>query len=160
MNMQRVSPKVKYLWLIKNGFVLLVLTAAEVAGLVACREEEGFLPVAVTSGVLWLVLAVLLLLWPGLRYRRYTYGYDDKRLCLRQGVIFHNQVVAPVCQIQDLHLVEGPLMRLLGLGSVTVSTAGSSFQVTGLSKETAHRLVEELESRLRARVEENGHEEI
>ncbi len=160
MKMQTVSPKAKTMWLVRNVIWLLVLSVSFAIGLLVVSGSDNFLPIAIILGICWLAIAILLLIWPGLTYRRYTYGYDEKRFILQSGVIFKHQITAPVCQIQDLHFYEGPVMRLFGLGKVMLATGGSNFDLAGLEKQTALALIEDMESKLRARIEVQGHEEI
>ncbi len=160
MSLKSISKKAKALWIIRNLIVLAVLTAGQLIALLLCADEEAFPLVAAIVGVSWLILAALLLIWPSLTYKNYAYGYDDKRLVLRYGVIFKHQITAPLCQVQDLHFFEGPIMRLFGLGKIIFSTGGSNFDLAGLDKTEALAIIEEIEARLRARVEENTDEEI
>lgn len=155
--MKHVSTKVILLWLIRNLVLLLPLVAAYCIAMGNLPRD----PVSVSLlTLLFLANAVLLLVWPRLRYKYYTYSVDDKRIVLRSGVIFRHQITAPICQIQDLHFFEGPVMRLLGLGKVMFSTAGSNFDLVGLPKAEAQALVEELETKLRRRMEVAPNEEI
>ncbi len=160
MQLNNLSKKAKTMWLIRNLITLAVLTVSIAIALILCSGEPAFPIVAGIGGILWLILAVLLLIFPSLTYKNYTYGYDEKRVILQYGVVFKHKITAPVCQIQDLHYYEGPIMRLFGLGKIIFSTGGSNFDLIGLKKADAQAVIEEIEARLRARVEENGHEEI
>ena len=51
-------------------------------------------------------------------------------------------------------------MMMLGLSDVTISTAGSNFDISTLTREEAEKLVCELEKKLEARIEELKNEEI
>ena len=102
----------------------------------------------------------LVLIMPALRYKMYSWGYDDKRIIVNQGVIFRQRVVIPVCQIQDLHRNEGPIMMMLGLSGVTISTAGSNFDISTLTTSEANLLIDALEENLEARVEELKNEAV
>ena len=106
-----------------------------------------------------LLLAITLII-PALRYKMYAWGYDDKRIIVKQGVIFKKRVVIPVCQIQDLHRTQGPLMMMLNLSGVTISTAGSNFDISTLTTKEADRMIDELERNLEVRIEELKNEEI
>jgi len=75
-------------------------------------------------------------------------------------VIFRHQVVIPICQIQDLHRFQGPVMMLLHLGGVTISTAGSNFDLACLTAEDADAMIDALEALLEKRMEEKADEEI
>ena len=97
---------------------------------------------------------------PLLRYKMYAWGYDEKRIIVKQGVIFKQRVVIPVCQIQDLHRTQGPIMMLLKLSGVTISTAGSNFDISTLTTEQADCMIDELERNLEMRVWELKNEKI
>ena len=51
-------------------------------------------------------------------------------------------------------------MMLLKLSGVTISTAGSNFNISTLTTDEADRMIDELECNLEARVEELRNEEI
>ncbi len=159
MQLQPLCPRTKTMWLIRNLIGVLLLTAATVVLLWLCADNPAFSIVATVLGINWLLQTTLLLIWPTLSYTRYAYGYDDKRLVLQHGVVFRHQITAPLCQIQDLHFYEGPILHLFGLGKIIVSTGGSNFDIIGLDKANAQVIINEIESRLRARIEEQ-HEEI
>ena len=111
-------------------------------------------------GITVALLLCLTLILPALRYKMYAWGYDDKRIVVKQGVIFRQRVVIPVCQIQDLHRTQGPIMMMLKLSGVTISTAGSNFDISTLTTDEADRLIDALEQNLETRVEELKNEEI
>jgi membrane protein YdbS with pleckstrin-like domain len=90
----------------------------------------------------------------------FSYGYDNKRIIVKQGVIFRLRVVIPICQIQDLHRTQGPIMMALKLSDVTISTAGSNFDLCTLTTDEADAMIEELEKNLETRIEELKNEEI
>ena len=101
-----------------------------------------------------------MLLLPCFRYSLFAWGYDEKTIVVQQGVIFRERVVIPVCQIQDLHRSQGPLMMAYKLSDVTISTAGSNFTLSTLPTDQADELINTLEQYLETRIEELRHEEI
>ena len=98
--------------------------------------------------------------FPFMVYNRYSYAYNDKRIVIKKGVIFKYEIIIPVCQIQDLHLLQGPLMQLMKLQSVEISTAGSNYTINGLTYDDAKKMVDELEKNLNKRIEELKNEEV
>lgn len=48
------------------------------------------------------------------------------KLIIRKGLLVRVEKVLPLEKITDLGLMQGPIMRALGLNSITVETAGSS----------------------------------
>ncbi len=164
MEMNRLDKSVLKLWYIRAligalaligvfGFVLIVLLGAGAPGNVT-------LAVALGMGIPVAVILCITLIMPALRYKMYAWGRDDKRIIVKQGVIFRQRVVIPVCQIQDLHRTQGPIMMMLKLSDVTISTAGSNFNISTLTTNEADLLIDALEQSLEARVEELKNEEI
>lgn len=164
MEMNRLNKSVLKLWYIRAtiaalalvGFVigvLAILLAAEAAGNV-------MLAVSLSVGIPALLILCIVLIMPALRYKMYSWGYDDKRIIVKQGVIFRRRVVIPVCQIQDLHRTQGPIMMMLKLSDVTISTAGSNFNISTLTTNEADSMIDALERNLETRVEELKNEEI
>ena len=164
MKLNKLNKAVLKLWYIRAMFAALALIGAVVSALVILlmtgAPANVVLAVSLGVGIPVLLLLCVTLILPALRYRMYAWGYDDKRIVVKQGVIFRQRVVIPVCQIQDLHRTQGPIMMMLGLGGVTISTAGSNFDISTLTTEEADRLIDALEQNLETRVEELKNEEI
>lgn len=164
MELKKLDKSVLKLWYIRAaiGSLALVAVFASAAVILVAAGASGAVTLAVLLGV-GIPVALLLgftLIMPALRYQMYAWGYDDKRIIVKQGVIFRKRVVIPICQIQDLHRTQGPLMMLLKLSGVTISTAGSNFDISTLTTEEADRMIDELERNLEARIEELKNEEI
>lgn len=164
MKLNRLDKAVLKLWYIRGAVRSLVpvgifLTAV---GILKASEASEDLRLALLTGIgipAALLLAIALIL-PALRYKMYAWGYDDKRIIVKEGVIFRKRVVIPVCQIQDLHRTQGPLMMMLKLSGVTISTAGSNFNISTLTTAEADRMIDELERNLEVRIGELRNEEI
>lgn len=164
MELKKLDKRVLKLWYIRAGIGSLALVGAWVSAAVILSATgaagDVMLAVLLGAGILVALLLGLLLTLPALRYKRYAWGYDDKRIVVKQGVIFRQRVVIPVCQIQDLHRTQGPLMMALGLSGVMISTAGSNFSISTLTTDEADRMIDELEHNLEKRIEELKNEEI
>lgn len=164
MELKKLDKSVLKLWYIRAaiGSLALVGVFTSAAVILSATGAMSGVTLAVLLGVgipVALLLAITLIM-PALRYKMYGWGYDDKRIVVKQGVIFRQRVVIPVCQIQDLHRTQGPLMMMLKLSGVTISTAGSNFDISTLTTAEADRMIDELERNLEARVEELRNEEI
>ena len=164
MELKKLDKRVLKLSYIRAGIGSLALVGAWVSAAVILSATGAagdiMLAVLLGAGILVALLLGLLLTLPALRYKRYAWGYDDKRIVVKQGVIFRQRVVIPVCQIQDLHRTQGPLMMALGLSGVMISTAGSNFSISTLTTDEADRMIDELEHNLEKRIEELKNEEI
>jgi membrane protein YdbS with pleckstrin-like domain len=164
MEMNKLDKSVLKLWYIRAAIGTLALVGAVVSVLVILIETQApnnvMLAVSLSVGIPIVLLLCIILIIPALRYKMYTWGYDDKRIVVKQGVIFRQRVVIPVCQIQDLHRTQGPIMMMLGLSGVIISTAGSNFVISTLTTGEADHLIDALEENLETRVEELKNEEI
>ena len=100
--------------------------------------------------------------WGPMVYAHDTDTGFDIRACNSHNVIIEpgQRVVIPVCQIQDLHRTQGPIMMLLKMSGVTISTAGSNFNISTLTTDEADHMIDELEHHLETRIEELKNEEI
>ena len=164
MELKKLDKSVLKLWYVRAVIVSLVLVGVFSSAAVilngAGASNDVTLAVLFGLGIpVGLLLAITLIL-PALRYKMYAWGYDEKRIIVKQGVIFRKRVVIPVCQIQDLHRTQGPLMMMLKLSGVTISTAGSNFDISTLTTDEADRMIDALEHHLEARIEELKNEEI
>ena len=124
MELKKLDKKVRTLWLIESVIAVIgILLTAILVILLANENVKSVFCIAL--GIPAVILSVFLIVYPILRYAFYSYGYDETRITIKKGVIFKSRVIIPVKQIQDLHVYEGPIMLMLGLGGVSISTAGS-----------------------------------
>jgi len=72
---------------------------------------------------IWLVLGWV---WSGRYFRSLRCELDDRHLRIRRGVLFRKTKTIPLDRIQDLTLLDGPLLRAFGLCTLRVETAGQS----------------------------------
>ena len=137
MELKKLDKSVLKLWYVRAAIISLLLIgffAGLIIVLIATDVPiDVTLAVSAAVGVLVVLLLCLTLILPALRYKMYAWGYDDKRIIVKQGVIFRQRVVIPVCQIQDLHRIQGPIMMMLKLSGVEISTAGSNFDISTLT---------------------------
>ena len=164
MELKKLAKSVLKLWYIRAAIGSLALvgvyTSAAVILTVTGAPDDVTFAALIGIGIPVALFLAIILIMPVLRYKMYAWGYDDKRIIVKKGVIFKQRVVIPVCQIQDLHRTQGPLMMMLKLSGVTISTAGSNFDISTLTTAEADRMIDELERNLEARIEELRNEEI
>lgn len=164
MQTNKLNKRVLKLWYIRATIVALAVVGifASVAAIVFATKPTTGVSVAVllAVGIPVVIILGFTLIMPALRYEMYEWGYDDKRIIVKQGVIFRQRVVIPICQIQDLHRTQGPLMIMLKLSGVTISTAGSNFNLSTLTTAEADDMIDQLERNLEIRIEELKNEEV
>jgi len=164
MELKKLDKNVLKLWYFRAAIASLAILGAFISVYVIMNVTDTPNDVSLTyllcAGIPVVLILALVLIMPSLRYKMYAWGYDDKRIIVKQGVIFRRRVVIPVCQIQDLHRTQGPVMMMLNLSGVTISTAGSNFSISTLTTSEADRMIDELERNLEERIEELKNEEI
>ena len=152
--MKKLDKKVLKLWLVRNLF-LVIPTLIGYLLLVIFISSELKLALGLSFGLFTILVIVLCLVWPFLSYHFYEYNYDETKIYINYGVIFKHKILIPVRQIQDLHLYNGPLMQLFKISGIILSTAGSNFTLSGISKEEANEMIFDLENKLESRLDCN-----
>lgn len=108
------------------------------------EATRPFLPFAVALAViLWAVGLVVEPLW---RYRVHRWQTTGTAVYSRTGWIVREWRAAPLSRIQTVDATQGPIEQLLGLSTLTITTASSNgaVDIVGLSKDTADRVAVEL----------------
>ena len=135
-----------------------LLAAIVVAAALVAEVLIGGKDAAAVRLVVAAVAILVLMLWlavPVLRWRTTTYELTTKRLRLRAGIVTRHGRDIPLVRINDVSFEQGPLDRLLGAGRLVVESAGEHGQI--LLKDiprveqvqgTLFRLVEEEQRRL------------
>lgn len=154
MELIKLNVKVRKIWYIRNIILAIIIAVFIIPAIFI-----GLLAI-ISAIILIVIIDILLLLWPHLKYKYYSFGYDDRRIAINYGVIFRHRVIIPIRQIQDLHTYNGPIMSLMGLSGVIISTAGSDFYIAGMLNEEAELFVKDLEELLNTRLDGDGNEEI
>jgi uncharacterized membrane protein YdbT with pleckstrin-like domain len=109
-------------------------------------------------GAVGVVTVLVLMVWlivPVLRWRTTTYELTTKRLRTRFGIVTRRGRDIPLTRINDVSFEKGPLDRLLGAGRLVVESAGEHGQIVlrdiphvEYVQSTLFRLVEDEQRRL------------
>jgi len=99
--------------------------------------------VIVLIGVGLLAFALVVPHW---RYAVHRWEVTDTAVYTQVGWWTRERRIAPMSRIQTVDYSEGAIERLFGLASVTVTTASAAgaLEISGLDRELAQRLAEEL----------------
>ena len=100
-----------------------------------------------------------------LRWRRWSWRLTDMAIELRSGVLTRRHVVVPYFRVQQIDVLEGPIERLLGLATLTVTTAsaGGSVSLPGLPAAAAPAVRGEMlarAARANAELGRSGHDAV
>ncbi|SHH09966.1 PH domain-containing protein [Streptoalloteichus hindustanus] len=140
----RVSRKAITWWTLEElmGVVMLL-----VPQLVAAFFWDAGRPWLVGTSIATVVLgAVACLVIPRWRYRVHRWEATGEAVYTRTGWFVQDWRVAPLSRIQTVDTQRGPVQQMLGLATVTVTTASAAgpLEIPGLDVDVAQRLVEEL----------------
>lgn len=140
---QRVSPRARTLWRVEaaleGAFTLLVVL---VVGYVwAPFDVRWWMPLLLGTAV-----AAYALLVPAWKYAVHRWEVTETAVYTQTGWWARERRIAPMSRIQTVDYAEGPLQRLFGLASVTVTTASAAgaLVVAGLDRDRARALIDEL----------------
>jgi membrane protein YdbS with pleckstrin-like domain len=118
---RRLDPRILTVW--RLGALTSFGVPLTISGAVATLALDVPLVVVAASAALLLGLAIGPL--PGLRWRRWSWTLTGTGIELTSGVLVHRRVTLPFFRIQQIDVIEGPLERLLGLATLTVTTASA-----------------------------------
>jgi membrane protein YdbS with pleckstrin-like domain len=104
----------------------------------------------------WVGYAVValayLVLMPMIRYRVHRWESTETAVFTQTGWLTRERRIAPMSRVQTVDFEQGAISRMVGLASVTVTTASAAgpLKIHGLDKDVAERLVDELTRRTQA----------
>jgi membrane protein YdbS with pleckstrin-like domain len=73
----------------------------------------------------WLILMVPILLWIPAFYRSLEYIVDSDSVKMKKGVFWRKHVIVPYPKITNVDVTQGPVQRMLNIGTIYVQTAGA-----------------------------------
>lgn len=108
----------------------------------------------IIEGVLILYKFIGIFIFPEYEYRQWRYIINDEKVEFRHGIFFVTTTVIPVVRVQHITVSRGPIYRKLGLSKVKIFLASGSFEIIGLTSETAEQISEGLKSKVIKRLDE------
>lgn len=141
----QLDHKIKSVWRMSSAIwltiVCLCCTAPFAFISLIDPQETWALGVAALEVVLYVVLFILLVVvLPPIRYARWRYELTDDFVDIALGIVWRKRFIIPFIRVQNTDTQQGPVLRMFGLSSVTVSTAAGSHSIPGLDNESAEQL--------------------
>ena len=139
------SPRARLLWTLSAGLLWLPVFIAQIVWFAVDSNRTSW--VHITVLVATVVLAALhLAIVPQWRYRVHRWEISDTAVYTRTGWLSQERRIAPISRVQTVDTERGPLDRLLGLATVTVTTASSAgaVKITALDQKVADDTVTRL----------------
>ena len=146
----QVSTKAPMLW---AAGALLESLVLPVVGVLAVVFD--WFDVPLWAWPLYAVLAIAYVVaMPRVRYRIHRWESTDTAVYTQTGWLSRERRIAPMSRVQTVDFEQSALGRLLGLASVTVTTASAAgpLQINLIDKPVADRLVDDLTRRTEAEV--------
>lgn len=137
----RLDPRMLRVWYVSDAIGIAVVAVLAVAAWVVVRHLGGdVFWVYLVAGVVELVCVGDLLVSPRVEMATWRYDVTPTDVDLYHGVFVKKRVLVPLVRVQHVQTKQGPILRAHGLASVTVSTAGESFEIPGLAEDEAAAL--------------------
>lgn len=137
----RLDPRMLRVWYVSDAIGIAVVAALAVAAWAIVRYLGGdVFWVYLAGGLVELICLGDLLVSPRVEMATWRYDVTPTDVDLYHGVFVKKRVVVPLVRVQHVETKQGPILRAHGLASVTVSTAGESFEIPGLAADEADAL--------------------
>jgi len=139
----RVSPKARTLWQVETAIIGLGVAVAGVVGSVIWLSGPLRWIAIVAVVLVCATAAHVVPLW---RYRVHRWEVSATAVYTQRGWWARERRIAPMSRVQTVDFAQGPLERLFGLSTVTVTTASAAgaLRIEGLDRAVAQGLVDEL----------------
>lgn len=140
----RPSPKAKLLWTVQAALSWAVPLLALLVWAAVDSQRRGWQLTALVIGLFFAAFSVAVVPW--WRYAVHRWEVTDEAVYTRVGWLAQESRVAPISRVQTVDTERGPLERLLGLATVTVTTASSAgaVQISALDLPVAEATVTRL----------------
>lgn len=145
MPVNKLDPRIKTVWRITDAiwivliFICIAITPF-ILSVIDATAEVGRTLLAATGVCFVAALVIWLVVLPPIRYARWRYEVTDDYLDIAKGIIWRKRYTIPFIRVQNTDTRQGPVLRVFGLASVTVSTAAREHVIPGLDFETAELL--------------------
>jgi uncharacterized protein len=143
---ERVSPRAPVVWAVGAVARGLVLGA----GLFAVSAVAELFSMSAWA---WAAYAVVVMGYavamPLYRYRMHRWETTDRAVYTQTGWLARERRIAPMSRVQTVDFEQGVVARLVGLATVTVTTASAAgaLRIEGLAVPVAEQLVADLTHR-------------
>ncbi len=120
----RPSPRARLLWALGPAIGWAIVLIGEVIWVVVDADHRAVQAAGVLATLV--VAAVVVFAVPMWRYAVHRWEVTDEAVYTRTGWLTQESRVAPITRVQTVDTQRGPLERMLGLATVTVTTASSA----------------------------------
>jgi membrane protein YdbS with pleckstrin-like domain len=133
--------------------ILLILTCTIVPVIIA-SESDWIITGLTLTGML--ILIVIFVAWVRLYYASMWYELKDDEMSWKRGVWFRRTGIVPYNRITNLDVIQGPVMRRLGISTLSIQTAGYSGQAVPEIRIEGIEHADDLRELIRTLVRQSG----
>ena len=141
---KQLNPKIKNVWRASDAvWVTLAFLCCLLPFAIGAAIDPAtwvFVVLGVLAALYAVALMLALVVLPPIRYARWRYELSEDYLDIERGIIWRKHFVIPFIRVQNTDTRQGPILRMFGLSSVTVSTAAGEHAIPGLAQEEAEHL--------------------
>lgn len=142
----RVSGRAVWWWTTRSLAVALPLAVAPAVPAIFVEAQPARAWLLTTAGILAVLGLLVTVIMPQWRYRVHRWEVTETAVYTSSGWIWQEWRVAPMSRIQTVDTARGPLQRVFGLSSVTVTTASAAgpIEISGLDHTLATEVADQL----------------
>lgn len=133
-----VSVDSRHVWGTLVGLIVTIVVALAAGSFWASQVDSVVVPAIITAVVVSALAAAAMFAW--IEARRLAYQLRERDLSFRSGVISRRVETIPFSRVQHVSVGRGAIERMLGLSTLTVSSAGPDIAVPGLAPDDAERI--------------------
>jgi membrane protein YdbS with pleckstrin-like domain len=133
--------------------ILLILTCTIVPVIIA-SESDWIITGLTLTGML--ILIVIFVAWVRLYYASMWYELKEDEMSWKRGVWFRRTGIVPYNRITNLDVIQGPVMRRLGISTLSIQTAGYSGQAVPEIRIEGIEHADDLRELIRTLVRQSG----
>jgi hypothetical protein len=133
--------------------ILLILTCTIVPVIIASASDWIITGLSLTG---MLILIVIFIAWVRLYYASMWYELKDDEMSWKRGVWFRRTGIVPYNRITNLDVIQGPVMRRLGISTLSIQTAGYSGQAVPEIRIEGIEHADDLRELIRTLVRQSG----
>jgi membrane protein YdbS with pleckstrin-like domain len=114
--------------------------------------RETWVPAMLVPALALLGGLFLVFVFPGRRYRRWSYREGEDEIEIRRGSLILRRTIVPFGRVQHIDVAQGPIQRPFGLATLIIHTAGTqsaSVSLPGLKLADAEALRDRIRVKIR-----------
>jgi membrane protein YdbS with pleckstrin-like domain len=134
--------------------IILVILSCLLVTQILASEPDWLITGLILTGLL--ILIVIFVAWVRLYYQSMWYELRDDEMSWKRGVWFRRTGIVPYNRITNLDVIQGPVMRRVGISTLSIQTAGYSGQAVPEIRIEGIEHADDLRELIRSLVRQSG----